>query len=191
MEFSKKKENKNKKIALFIGKFQPFHKGHFYALKDLLKKFQNVYIVIGSANKKFDLSNPFSAHQRKNIIKTYLKKILKNKDIKKIKILFLEDHPSNFVWINKLKKRFSSKKYIICTTNKLVIKLALNAKYEIYKPKIYKRNLLQAKKIRKILFSKKAQTLDQKKLLRYVPSPALNLIKKYLKEIKKELKNKK
>jgi len=173
---------KNKKIALFIGKFQPFHKGHLYVLKDILKKFQSVYILIGSANKKGEFSNPFSAKQRKNIIKTYLKKFLNTKNTKKIKFFFLDDHPSDLAWINKLKKRFSSNKYIICTTNRLVLKLALNSKYEIYKPKLYKRKLIQAKKIRKILFSK--NSINQKELLKYLPLDVINLIKKYLKKIK-------
>ena len=34
--------------ALFIGRFQPFHKGHLAAIKWILKKEGKIFIVIGS-----------------------------------------------------------------------------------------------------------------------------------------------
>jgi len=43
-------KKKKSKIALFIGKFQPFHKGHLFALRQVLKKFDKVIIGIGSIN---------------------------------------------------------------------------------------------------------------------------------------------
>lgn len=50
--------------ALFIGRFQPFHKGHQKAIKDLLKKHDEVVVVIGSAEDAFTGSNPFSSGER-------------------------------------------------------------------------------------------------------------------------------
>ena len=39
----------NKKIALFIGRFQPLHHGHLYVLRTILKSYNKVKIGIGSS----------------------------------------------------------------------------------------------------------------------------------------------
>ena len=41
--------------ALFIGRFQPLHKGHIAVIKNLMKKYDKVLVGIGSAeNYQFD-----------------------------------------------------------------------------------------------------------------------------------------
>lgn len=54
--------------ALFVGRFQPFHNGHLDVVKKILKKNERVIIVIGSAEKNFLLSNPFTAGERFEMI---------------------------------------------------------------------------------------------------------------------------
>jgi len=38
------------KRGLFVGRFQPFHKGHLRAVKDILGKVDELVIVVGSLN---------------------------------------------------------------------------------------------------------------------------------------------
>ena len=54
--------------AVYIGRFQPFHKAHHQLVRKGLEQADNVIIVIGSANKAQDSKNPFSAQQRKVMI---------------------------------------------------------------------------------------------------------------------------
>ncbi|MBL4693764.1 nicotinamide-nucleotide adenylyltransferase [Candidatus Gracilibacteria bacterium] len=54
--------------ALFIGRFQPFHKGHLDAIKTILKDNKRVIIAIGSAEKNFLNSNPLTASERFQLI---------------------------------------------------------------------------------------------------------------------------
>ena len=57
------------KSALFIGRFQPFHKGHLSVIKDyILKENDRVIIVIGSAEKNFLPQNPLTAGERYTLI---------------------------------------------------------------------------------------------------------------------------
>jgi nicotinamide-nucleotide adenylyltransferase len=52
--------------ALFIGRFNPPHWGHFEALKYILNKSEisQVIIAIGSAQESFKLKNPFTSGER-------------------------------------------------------------------------------------------------------------------------------
>ncbi len=69
----------NLKSALYIGRFQPFHNGHFYIFKKLLKENDNV--IIGLINRPKDEKNPFSKRQVKAFIN---KKLVKFKGKYKI-----------------------------------------------------------------------------------------------------------
>jgi nicotinamide-nucleotide adenylyltransferase len=54
--------------ALFITRAQPFHKGHLHAIKNAIKRFDEVIVAIGSSNKKNTPNNPFSFEERKKMI---------------------------------------------------------------------------------------------------------------------------
>lgn len=60
-------------IALFIGRFQPFHKGHLWAIKHILKDADKVIIGIGSSKSEGTATNPFSARKRREMIEDSLK----------------------------------------------------------------------------------------------------------------------
>ena len=61
------------KTALFLGRFQPFHNGHLSAVKKALKQADKIIIAIGSAQESYTKKNPFTAKERKNMIKSALK----------------------------------------------------------------------------------------------------------------------
>ena len=54
--------------GLFIGRFQPFHKGHLHALKWILEREDEVIIAIGSAQYSHTLRNPFTLGERVEMI---------------------------------------------------------------------------------------------------------------------------
>ena len=49
--------------GLLIGRFQPFHLGHFEALQFALSKVDKLWVGLGSSNKPTQKNNPFSAHK--------------------------------------------------------------------------------------------------------------------------------
>lgn len=59
-------------VALFIGRFQPFHKGHLSAVKWIAKRSRKVIVAIGSAQEKGTPSNPFSAQERMKMVRSQL-----------------------------------------------------------------------------------------------------------------------
>jgi nicotinamide-nucleotide adenylyltransferase len=58
--------------CLFIGRFQPFHKGHLMVLKGMVKICHRVVIGIGSPDAPFSTENPFSLAERKEMIQRAL-----------------------------------------------------------------------------------------------------------------------
>ena len=58
--------------GLFIGRFQPFHKGHLEAAKFALGSVDLLVIVVGSAQKSHEARNPFTAGERISMIRAAL-----------------------------------------------------------------------------------------------------------------------
>jgi nicotinamide-nucleotide adenylyltransferase len=63
------------KTALFLGRFQPFHKGHFDAVQQIFEtgEFKRILIGIGSADENYSFENPLTAGERWQIIDEALK----------------------------------------------------------------------------------------------------------------------
>ena len=63
-------------IGIYAGRFQPFHNGHLGAIKHIINKCDETYILI--CNKKgdnpWDDRNPFTFEERKNMIELTLGK---------------------------------------------------------------------------------------------------------------------
>ena len=82
--------------ALFIGRFQPFHKGHLKIIVNALKQYQEVIIGIGSSQYGNKSDNPFTANERKNMIINSLNKI----GLKNFKIILIPDIHNPPKWVD-------------------------------------------------------------------------------------------
>lgn len=56
--------NHDVRRVLFFGRFQPFHYGHFEALKWLLERFDEVVVLVGMSDESHTWLNPFTAGER-------------------------------------------------------------------------------------------------------------------------------
>lgn len=81
--------------VLFIGRFQPFHKGHLKIVKDASKNYKEVIIGIGSSQYSNTNDNPFSKNERKDMIDNTLKK----EGIKNYRIFFIPDIHNPPKWV--------------------------------------------------------------------------------------------
>ncbi len=61
-------ESGTQPVAIYSGRFQPFHAGHFHAYEDLVKKFGKDNVYIASSNKTNSENSPFDFNDKKNII---------------------------------------------------------------------------------------------------------------------------
>lgn len=53
---------------VFIGRFQPFHQGHKFVVREALNRAKTVIILIGSSNSPRTIKNPFSFDERESMI---------------------------------------------------------------------------------------------------------------------------
>ena len=86
------------KRALFIGRFQPFHSGHYEVIKKLLKKYDEVVLVIGSSEDSFTMENPFTCGERIEMIR----KSFAKSDLVRLVIVPLPDVNDNRIWVDHL-----------------------------------------------------------------------------------------
>jgi nicotinamide-nucleotide adenylyltransferase len=82
--------------GLFIGRFQPFHKGHLATVKFALAKVDLLVIVVGSAQKSHEPKNPFTAGERIRMIKESLDS--EKVDASKILIIPVPDVDVHSLW---------------------------------------------------------------------------------------------
>jgi len=54
--------------GLYVGRYQPFHKGHLHAVKYILGRVDQLLIVVGSAQYSHTRRNPFTAGERISMI---------------------------------------------------------------------------------------------------------------------------
>jgi len=76
------------KYSLFIGRWQPWHKGHRWLIDQRLEKGKNVCIAVRETDK--DESNPFSTEEVINNIKEELKDLVESGKVKIISIPDIE-----------------------------------------------------------------------------------------------------
>jgi nicotinamide-nucleotide adenylyltransferase len=83
--------------GLFIGRFQPFHKGHLATVKFALGSVDQLVIVIGSAQKSHEPRNPFTAGERIMMVKEALD-AYPEIDVRRILIIPVPDIDVHSLW---------------------------------------------------------------------------------------------
>lgn len=83
-----KERNKKFDYLIYIGRFQPFHEGHYYTVSAALEMSKNVIILCGSAYQTRTIKNIWTFEERSEMILHSFHK----KEREKLTILPLQDH---------------------------------------------------------------------------------------------------
>src|SRR5215475_778636 len=90
----------NTQRGLMIGRFQPFHRGHFCLVNQILEDCNEIIIVVGSAQLNYRFTDPFTAGERILMVKKSL--LESNFDLSKFYIIPLVDDDNNARWLSYL-----------------------------------------------------------------------------------------
>jgi nicotinamide-nucleotide adenylyltransferase len=140
------------KRGLYVGRFQPVHKGHVKVIKDLLRKVDELVIVVGSAQYSHRLDNPFTAGERIAM----LRKALESEDIplKRCWIIPVPDVHLHMMWVAEV-VGYTPKFDVVFTNEPLTRRLFLEAGYKVEPVPFYKREIYSATEIRERMVNNK------------------------------------
>lgn len=156
-------------VALFIGRFQPFHNGHLYSLNKSLEVADKVTVVVAKSNVSGTPDDPWDYKIRKQMVceVAHAQGILK----RVAKICSCPDYPSDKKWLSEIKKR-AGKFDVVVSNNEWVLSIMREAGIPVYESGLYQRDELEGVKIRGMM-----RRGDEKWKLR-VPPSVVGLIRK-------------
>ena len=133
--------------GLFIGRFQPFHKGHLATVKFALEKVEQLVIVVGSAQKSHEPRNPFTAGERIRMIKESLDSDGET-DVRRILIIPVPDTDVHSLWTHQVDMLVP--KYDVVFANDLFTLMLFQEKgIKALEAPLYRRDEMKATEIRK------------------------------------------
>lgn len=132
--------------GLLVGRFQPFHKGHEYVIRQILEENDEVVIAIGSAQLSYTLENPLTAGERVYIIHENLKKI--GGWLGRAITVTVPDIQYNSAWPAHLKS-YAPPFEVVYTNNPLVTALLKDAGISVKHPELYMRDRCSGTNIRR------------------------------------------
>ncbi|MFH1546625.1 MAG: nicotinamide-nucleotide adenylyltransferase [Patescibacteria group bacterium] len=158
---------KIKRVA-FIGRFQPFHRGHLSVIEDLLPKFDQILVVIGSSDKFRTPENPFTVGERHAMVKATLDSLGVKPD--KFKVVPLPDVDDDEKW----------PRYVIKTCPEFeAVAITDNSRVEGLFRKFAKKKIIKTKKKYAISATKvREEIVRGADLQKYLPQPVIAFLQK-------------
>ena len=83
--------------ALYLGRFNPPHKGHIYAIEYILEQtdIDEIIILIGSGEKAYSLKNPFTGGERLEMVTSIVREHF---NINQFYVTAIPDINRNTIW---------------------------------------------------------------------------------------------
>ncbi len=131
--------------GLFVGRFQPFHKGHLSVVEDILKEVDELVIVVGSAQYSHRIDNPFTTGERLVMIRGALEEA--GIDLSRIWIVPVPDVHIHMVWVSAV-EGYTPRFDVVYSNEPLTRRLFTEAGYEVKSIHFHKRKVYSATEIR-------------------------------------------
>jgi nicotinamide-nucleotide adenylyltransferase len=160
--------------GVFVGRFQPFHKGHLEAIRKTLDDVDELVIIVGSSQYSHRLDNPFTAGERVTMIRRALEE--EGVQLSRIWIIPVPDVHQHMLWVSQI-VGYCPKFDVVYANEPLTCRLFLEAGFRVEPVPLIKRDVYLATEIRKRMLGGE----DWEKL---VPSS----VAKFIKEIEGDVR---
>jgi len=134
------------KRGLFVGRFQPVHKGHVEVIKRIMKEVDELVIVVGSSQYSHRLDNPFTTGERITIIRKALKE--EGIQLARIWIIPVPDVHQHALWVSQI-VGYTPKFDVVYANEPLTRRLFIEAGFNVEPMPMIKREVYLATEIRK------------------------------------------
>ncbi|MDR5656778.1 nicotinamide-nucleotide adenylyltransferase [Halodesulfurarchaeum sp. HSR-GB] len=128
--------------GFYIGRFQPYHRGHHRVIEQIAAEVDELVVGIGSADQSHTLDNPFTAGERMVMIT----KCLADLDLVTY-VVPIEDINRNSVWVSHV-QAMSPTFDVAYSNNPLVIRLFEESNIEVHQSPMFEREQLEGTTIR-------------------------------------------
>ncbi len=152
---------KKAKTALFVGRFEPLHRGHIHAIKSIKRKFGKIVIAIGSEQESRTGRNPFSFKERKAMIRSALLR-----EGIKAKIIGVCDFHDDVKWAKAIERRC---KFDVVVTGNSWTRRCFRGKYPVFPPDLLKPEKYSSTRVRMMMRNERRwKGLVPKKVYDYI-----------------------
>jgi nicotinamide-nucleotide adenylyltransferase len=137
--------------GIFVGRFQPFHKGHIAVIKKIMNEVDELIIIVGSSQYSHTLDNPFTAGERITMIRMALEE--ERIQLSKIWIIPVPDVHQHALWVSQI-KGYSPEFNIVYANEPLTRRLFLESGFRVKPMQLINRDDYMATKIRNQITTK-------------------------------------
>jgi len=138
--------------GLFVGRFQPLHKGHVEAMKDILEEVDELVIVVGSSQYSHTMENPFTTGERVVMIRRALTEA--RVDSSRYWIIPVPDMHIHMIWVAEV-IGYTPKFDTVYTNEPLTRRLFIENEFEVKPIRFHHREEYSSTEIRERILSKK------------------------------------
>jgi len=132
--------------GVFVGRFQPFHKGHLEVIKKIVDEVDELVIIVGSSQYSHRLDNPFTAGERITMIRKALEE--EGIQLSRIWIIPVPDVHQHALWVSQI-VGYSPKFDVVYANEPLTSRLFMEAGFRVEPMPFIKRRVYLATEIRK------------------------------------------
>ncbi|MFQ6127656.1 MAG: nicotinamide-nucleotide adenylyltransferase [Thermoplasmata archaeon] len=149
---------------LFVGRFQPFHRGHLAMVKRILEEHNGITFGVGSSQFKDTQKNPFSFEERARMIRSAMER----EGFEDYDIVAIRDLNDDELWVKQVKELIPNL-FLIYSNDPLTVRLFRERGFDVRVMPLVERNSLSGTKVRK-------RILDNTNWEEFVPPPVRDIL---------------
>lgn len=136
--------------GFYIGRFQPYHKGHHQMVEEIATDVDELVLGIGSAGDSHTTRNPFTAGERVMMVT----KSVEEFDVTTY-VVPIEDLDRNSVWVSHVRSMTPAFD-VAYSNNPLVIRLFEEAGVDVRQSPMFRRDVLEGTELRERMIHDRA-----------------------------------